>query len=206
MPAKRYKVTLTDAERQGLLTRVSTGKAAAYKLTRARILLQADQSPPGPAWSDEHIRQALHVGRLTVERTRQAFVDVGLEAALKRKQRATPGHQKFDGEKEAHLLAIACSPPPDGQKRWTLHLLADKMVELQHFASISPETIRQHLKNLLRRAIAPLVSGETCCSRVWSLGGRSDRLLIGGVYHPVKKRGPGDLANLRLVTPTGDPV
>ena len=112
MPAKRYKVTLTEAERQDLLALVSTGKAAAYKLTRARILLQADQSPPGPAWSDEHICQALHVGRMTVERTRQTWVEVGLEAALKRKPRATPGHQKFDGEKEAHLLAIACSHPP----------------------------------------------------------------------------------------------
>jgi hypothetical protein len=148
MPAKRYKVTLTDAERQDLLALVSTGTAAAYKLTRARILLQADQSPPGPAWSDEHICQALHVGRMTVERTRQTFVAVGLETALKRKQRATPGHQKFDGEKEAHLLAVACSNPPEGQKRWTLHLLADRMIELQHFASISHETIRQHLKKV----------------------------------------------------------
>jgi hypothetical protein len=146
MPAKHYKVLLTHEERQDLLALVSTGKAAAYKLTRARILLQADQSPHGPAWSDEHIHQALHVGRKTVERTRQAFVDVGLGAALKRKERTRPGHQKFDGSKEAHLIAVACSHPPEGRTRWTLHLLADKMVELHHFASISPETIRQHLK------------------------------------------------------------
>jgi hypothetical protein len=83
---------------------------------------------------------------MTVERTRQTFVEIGLEAALKRKQRATPGYQKFDGAKAAHLLAVACSNPPEGQTRWTLHLLADKMVELQHFASIAHETIRQHLK------------------------------------------------------------
>lgn len=146
MPAKRYKVTLTDDERQALLSLISKGKVAAHKLTRARILLQADQSPQGPAWSDERIHQALHVGRMTVERTRQALVEVGLEAALTRKKRAEPGNHKFDGSKEAHLIAVACSEPPQGQKRWTLHLLADKMVELEHFDSISYETIRQHLK------------------------------------------------------------
>lgn len=146
MPAKRYKVTLTDEERQDLFALISTGTAAAPKLTRARILLQANQSPQGPAWSDAQIQQALHVGRMTVERVRQAFVEQGLDAALNRKQRATPGNQKFDGEKEAHLIAVACSTPPQGQKRWTLQLLANKMVELEHFESISAETIRQHLK------------------------------------------------------------
>jgi hypothetical protein len=146
MPAKHYKVTLTPEERQDLLALVSTGNAAAYRLTRARILLQADQGPQGPAWSDVHIHQALNVGRKTVERTRETFVEVGLEAALQRKKRARPGNQKFDGSKEAHLIAVACSNPPAGHKRWTLQLLADRMIELQHFASIAPETIRQHLK------------------------------------------------------------
>jgi hypothetical protein len=146
MPAKRYKVTLIDEERHKLLAVISKGKAAAHKLTRARILLQADQGPQGPAWSDEQMQQALHVGRMTVERTRKAFVEQGIEAALSRKQRSIPGNQKFDGAKEAHLIAVACSTPPKGQKRWTLQLLADKMIELEHFASISSETIRQHLK------------------------------------------------------------
>lgn len=146
MPAKRYKVTLTDEERQDLFALISKGKAAAHKLTRARILLQADQSPQGAAWTDEHIQQALHVGRMTVERTRQAFVEHGIDAALNRKKRSTPGNQKFDGEKEAHLIAIACSKPPKGQKRWTLQLLADQMIEMEHFDSITSETIRQHLK------------------------------------------------------------
>lgn len=146
MPAKHYKVTLTPEERQDLLALVSTGKAAAYRLTRARILLQADQSPHGPAWSDAHIHQALNVGCKTVERTREAFVEVGLEAALQRKKRTRPGNQKFDGSKEAHLIAVACSNPPAGHTRWTLQLLADKMIELHHFESISHETIRQHLK------------------------------------------------------------
>jgi hypothetical protein len=148
MPAKFYKVTLTADERQELLALVSTGKAAAYRLTRARILLQAEQSPQGPAWPDAHIHQALSVGRKTVERTRETFVEVGLAAALQRKKRARPGNQKFDGSKEAHLLAVACSSPPAGHKRWTLQLLADKMIELQHFESISQETIRQHLKKV----------------------------------------------------------
>jgi transposase len=148
MPAKRYKVTLADEERQDLFALLSKGKSAAHKLTRARILLQTDQSPQGPAWSDEQIQQALHVSRMTVERTRQAFVEHGMDAALNRKKRATPGNQKFDGEKEAHLIAVACSTPPKGQKRWTLQLLADKMVELEHFESITSETIRQHLKKM----------------------------------------------------------
>lgn len=148
MPAKRYQVTLTTDERQELLTLVSTGKAAAYKLTRAHILLHTDQGPEGPAWSDERIAQALHVSRRTVERTRQTCVEVGLEAALKRKPRARAGNVKFDGQTEAHLMALACSQPPQGRVRWTLHLLADKMVELTHFEQISHETIRQHLKEM----------------------------------------------------------
>jgi hypothetical protein len=148
MPAKRYKVTLTDEERQDLLVLISKGKAAARKLTRARILLQADQSPHGPAWTDAHICRALQVGRLTVERPRQTFVERGMEAALHPKQRIRPGHQKFEGAKEAHRIALACSKPPQGQKRWTLHLLAAKMVEHNHFASISHEAVRQHLKKM----------------------------------------------------------
>src|SRR5262245_26453721 len=135
MPAKHYKVLLTHEERQDLLALVSTGKSAAYKLTRARILLQADQSPHGPAWSDDHIHQVFHVGHKTGERTRQAFVEVGLGVALRRKECARPSNQKFDGSTEVHLIAVACSNPPEGRNRWTLHLLADKMVELHHVAS-----------------------------------------------------------------------
>ena len=114
------------------------GKPPRTNLTRARILLQADQGPHGPALSDEQIQQALHVGRMTVERTRKACVEQGIEAALRRKHRSIPGYQKFDGEKEAHLIAVVCSTPPKGQKRWTLQLLADKMIELEHFDSICP--------------------------------------------------------------------
>lgn len=148
MPAKRYKVTLTPDERRALFALMSTGKAAAYKLTRARMLLHADQGPEGPAWSDQRIAEALQVSAKTVERTRQTCVEAGLEAALRRKTRSRAGNVKFDGETEAHLIALACSQPPEGRVRWTLHLLADKLVEMTHFDRISHETIRQHLKKM----------------------------------------------------------
>src|SRR5205807_9506620 len=99
MPAKRDKVTFIAEERQDLLAVISTGKAAAHKLTRARILLQADQGPPGPAWSDEQRQQALQRGRMTVERTRKACSAQGIGAALRRKQRSIPGKQQFAGGK-----------------------------------------------------------------------------------------------------------
>jgi hypothetical protein len=120
MPATHDQVTVAPAERPDLLALVSTGKAAAYRLTRARILWQAAQGSQGPAWADAHIHQALHVGRKTVERTRETFVAVGLEAALQRTKRARPGNQKFDGRNDAPLIAVACSTPPAGHKRWTL--------------------------------------------------------------------------------------
>jgi hypothetical protein len=148
MPAKRYKVTLADEERQNLLALISKGKAAAHTLARARILLPADQGPQGPAWSDEQIQPALHVGRLTVERTRQAVVEHGMDAALNRQQRATPGNQKVDGHKEAPLLAIAGSTPPQGQKRGTVKLVANNMVAREHVDSMTPETRRQHRKKM----------------------------------------------------------
>ncbi len=106
MPAKRYKVTLSGEERQVIFALVSKGKAAAHKQTRARILLQADQGPQGPAWSDEQIHQGILVGRMTVERTRQAFVEQGIDAALNRQKRSTPGNQKFDGDKDFHMRYI----------------------------------------------------------------------------------------------------
>jgi hypothetical protein len=125
---------------------ISKGHALAHTLTRARILLQPDQGPQGPRWSDQPIDQALNVGRLTVERTRQAVAEHGIEAALSRKKRSTPGHQKFDGATEAHLIAIACSESPKEHKRWTLQLLADQMIEMAPFESLSSATVRQHLR------------------------------------------------------------
>lgn len=131
MPAKLYKVILTSDEREHLENLISKGKQSARKLTNARILLKADESENGPSWTDEQISEALEVSRSTVERVREDFVTEGIESALNRKKRCRPGNVKFDGEKEAHLIALACSPPKDGKQRWTMQLLADfLMVEL----------------------------------------------------------------------------
>jgi len=146
MPAKIYKVTLTDEEREYLTDLISKGKAAARKLTHARILLKADQNENGPAWDDGHISEAFDVSVSTVERVRKAFIEDGVEAAISHKAPCGTRPPKFDGEKEAHLIALACSQPPDGFEDWTLRLPADKMVELNHFESLSHETVRQVLK------------------------------------------------------------
>jgi transposase len=144
---KRYKVTLTDEERQELQALIASGKAAARKLTHARILLKADASPGGPAWTDQRIVEALEVGVATVERVRQRFVEEGAEAALSRKPQQRPRRQpKLDGRAEARLIALACSAPPRGRKQWTLRLLADRLVELEIVDAISDETVRRVLK------------------------------------------------------------
>ena len=144
---KRYKVTLTKEERQQLRALVTAGKAAAAKLTRARILLKADASPGGPAWTDQRIVEALDVGVATVERIRQRFVEEGMDAALSRKPQARPSRPpKLDGRAEARLVALACSAPPEGRREWTLQLLADKLVELKVVESVSDETVRRVLK------------------------------------------------------------
>jgi Homeodomain-like domain len=149
MPAKRYKVPLLPEERDNLQRLVSTGKAAAYKRTRAQILLKADQSTQGPAWTDQQIGEAFDVGRLTVERTRKALVLDGLETALQRKQREHPPvPRKLDGDGEAQLIALACSAPPEGHAQWTMQLYADKLVELQVVDAISDETVRRTLKKM----------------------------------------------------------
>jgi hypothetical protein len=121
MPAKHYKVNLFLEERDELQRLVSTGKAAAYKRTRAQILLKADQGVHGPAWTDQQICNAFDVGRVTVERTRK-------------------------GSGEAQLIALACSEPPEGHTKWTLQLYADKLVDLQVVDTISRETVRRRLK------------------------------------------------------------
>ena len=146
-PMKKYKVTLTDEERQQLSSLIATGKAAARKLAHARVLLHADAAPGGPAWTDERIAEAVAVGRATVERLRQRFVEYGLEAALTRKKQDRPSRErKLDGRGEARLIALACSAPPDGRKEWTMKLLADRLVELEVVDSVSDETVRRALK------------------------------------------------------------
>ena len=147
MPAKRYVVELSPEERQELTRLVSAGKRSARTLTRARILLKADQSEGGPGWDDGRIAEALGCGRRTVERVRQRLVEEGLEAALTHKPQARPSvTPKLDGSAEARLIALACSQPPRGRARWTLKLLADKLVELEVFESVSDETVRRCLK------------------------------------------------------------
>lgn len=144
---KRYIVRLSDEERDELTQLVSKGKAAARKLTRARVLLKADAGDGGPAWSDERIAEALEVGRRCAENIRKRCVEEGLEAAINRKKRCRPPRERIlDGEKEAKLIAICCGKPPEGQARWTLRLLADKLVEQEIVEGISHETVRQTLK------------------------------------------------------------
>ena len=143
---KKYIVTLTEEERQRLQEMLSRGKAAARKLTHARILLKADAPPSGPGWDDERIAEGLEVGRATVERVRKEFVEEGLEAALERRKPRRLYQRKLDGDGEAHLVALACQKPPDGHGRWTLPLLADRMVQLEYIDQISYQTVRRTLK------------------------------------------------------------
>jgi transposase len=144
---RKYRVTLTAEERRGLQDLIAAGKAAAKKLAHARILLKADAAPGGPAWTDERISEALEVSIATVERVRRRFVEQGLEAALVRKPQDRPSRQrKLDGRAEAHLVALACSKPPEGRNEWTMQLLADKLVELRVVDTISDETVRRTLQ------------------------------------------------------------
>ena len=144
--AKRYRVTLTQPERQELRQLISRGKADARKLAHARILLQADESPGGPRRTDEQIAAALDTSTRTVERVRERFVEQGLEAALLPRPSKRVYARKLDGRQEAKLIALACSKPPAGKARWTLRLLADEMVELEVVDALSHETVRQTLK------------------------------------------------------------
>ena len=147
MPAKHYQVVLDAPQREDLLSLISSGTESARKLTRARILLKADESKQGPAYTDAQIQAAIETSISTIQRVRKTFVREGLTSALTPKKRSNATRpRKFDGEKEAHLIALACSEAPEGFSSWTLRLLAEKMVELEHFSSISPETIRQVLK------------------------------------------------------------
>ena len=146
MPAKRYRVTLTPDERQQLQQRLAAGRAAARSLMHARVLLKADEAPEGPAWIDEQICEALEVSDTTVERIRRRFVEEGLDVALGRKPTRRVYQRKLDGEQEAQLIALACSPPPLGRRQWSLRLLADRMVELRFIDGVSYETVRQVLK------------------------------------------------------------
>lgn len=143
---KKYIIELTEEERQTLKRLVSAGKASARKLTHARMLLKADSSSGRPNWQDSKISLALDVGTATVERVRKRFVQEGLEAALNNRKPNRQYKHKLDGEGEAHLIALACSEAPQGYQRWTLKLLADRMVQLGYVDNLSYETVRRTLK------------------------------------------------------------
>jgi transposase len=143
---KKYRVSLTLAERKALARLISNGTAPARSLTCARILLKADEAEGGPAWTNAAIAKALEVTELTVTRVRRRFAEGGLKRALHRKEQARRKARKLDGAQEAHLLALTCSAAPEGHQRWSLRLLADKMVELGQVDELSHETVRQVLK------------------------------------------------------------
>jgi hypothetical protein len=143
---KRHVVVLTEEERARLHTMIGRGVAPASALTHARILLKANQGEAGPGWTDAAIGAALEVNPATVARVRMRYVAAGLEAAIYRKPPARQYRRRLDGQQEARLVALTCSAPPEGHKRWTLRLLADRLVALQVVESVSYETVRQVLK------------------------------------------------------------
>jgi transposase len=146
-PMKKYIVRLSREERKSLKSLVSSGKGPARMFARARILLKADVGEGGPGWPDEKIAEALDVTIQTIERVRRQLVEEGLEAALSRRRYIQKvSRKKLDGDAEAHLIALACSETPKGYTRWSLRLLADKMVELGYVDSISHEAVRRVLK------------------------------------------------------------
>jgi transposase len=146
MPKKKYIVSLTPSERHFLEQLPNKGKIAAYKMNHARILLKADINQKPREWTDSQISESLDIGHATIERVRQRFVEEGIESALNRREQKKRRQKIIDGEKEAYLIAIACSETPTGKGNWTLKMLADKMVELEYVQQVSTETIRQTLK------------------------------------------------------------
>ena len=139
---KKYVVALTDDQRHALDRLVNTGRESARKITRARVLLKAADGQ-----ADDAIAAALDVAVATVGRVRRRFAEAGLDAAVERRpQPPRPDKRVLDGDAEARLTMLACSTPPDGHDHWTLDLLADRMVRLNHVAAVSRDTVRRHLK------------------------------------------------------------
>jgi transposase len=152
---KKYVVRLSGEERGRLKALIRKGKNPAQRLLKARILLKADVSEAGEGWSDSRITKALETSAAMVYRVRKQLVEEGFEAVLSRKQRAMPPVARiFDGEKEAKLIALACSKPPKGRVRWTLRLLENKVVELNIVDRASDSTIGRVLKKIRSGPIA----------------------------------------------------
>ena len=145
--APRYRVTLTEQERKHLEALTRNGKTGAKKFIHARALLLCDAGPDGPAWAVADVAAALGVTSRTIEHLKQRFVEEGIETALERKSSEKPPREfVFDGAFEARLIALACSDAPDGYDRWTVRLLADKVVELKFASSVSHMTVQRVLK------------------------------------------------------------
>jgi transposase len=152
---KKYFVRLSGEEREQLAALIRKGKSPAQRLLKARILLKADVGDGGEGWSDSRIIKALDTSVSMVYRVRKQLAEEGFEAVLSRKQRATPAVARiFDGEKEAKLIALACSKPPKGRVRWTLRLLENKVVELGIVDRASDSTIGRALKKTFSSPIA----------------------------------------------------
>jgi Homeodomain-like domain len=143
---QKYVVKLTEAERAELERLIAAGTAPARKLAHARVLLKADKGPGGPGWVDAAIAEAVEISQPTISRIRQQFVEAGVEAALNRRAPRRAYARKLDGAQEARLIALTCGEPPAGQARWSLRLLADKLVELEIVEAISHQTVRRVLK------------------------------------------------------------
>jgi transposase len=144
---KKYRVTLEAEEREELQQLLKRGKGDVRIIKHAQVLLKADEAAGGPGWDDQRIAEAFDVGSATVQRVRERFVEEGFAAALRLYRKGTRIYNtKLDGKQEAHLIALACSVPPEGCGRWTLRLLADQMAVLKYVDEVSYETVRQTLK------------------------------------------------------------
>jgi transposase len=143
---KRYVVRLTSEERSRLEGLIKRGREAAYRRRHAEVLLLVDQGSHGPAQFDREVAERTGFSRRTVEQIRERCVTEGLDCALERKKRSRERRRRLDGDGEARLVTLACSDAPEGHARWTLHLLSDKLVELEVVDSISHECVRQVLK------------------------------------------------------------
>lgn len=146
MPKKKYHIRLSIEEREELETIVRKGQASAQRQRHARILLLADTHGPEGGWSDAEIARAAQTSIPTIERVRRVCVEHGLRRALERKDPDRQYERKLDGQAEARLIALSCGEPPQGHARWSLRLLADRLVELEIVAEISHETVRRTLK------------------------------------------------------------
>jgi transposase len=147
IPMKKITIKLSKEQRVSLQHLIAAGTVSARKIMHAHILLKADSSDQGPDWSDKEIQEAFGVGKATIWRVRQRFMEQGLDDALNRhSQPERPDKRILDGEKEAHLIALTCGEKPEGEGRWSLRLLAERLVKVGEVDAVSHETVRQVLK------------------------------------------------------------